>query len=309
MWITPKPIFIIGAPRSGTSISTWALGQHPNIQPMPETAWLASLVVGAFLSFEKGSERGKFSHLSNVDYPLDEFMAEFGQSADTIVKNAFELRCRKLYGETYRETGLRIPTNPDNKNRHMQLMRSLEDPKQRWVDGTPLNSQFIWGLKLMFPEARFLHLLRAPEDVGASLLKFDTVGGIPLSPGDAIQNWYTHTQNAWLATKAYGTDQVLTVDYKTLIAEKEASYRRIFAFLGEAYCADSLLPYSERINSSQVDAQRTALIETIISHRDYAKAQALYARIHDEHVSANSDKAEQRLRSDFIAHSKNRALI
>jgi hypothetical protein len=65
-----RPIFIIGAPRSGTSITTWALGQHPNIQPMPETAWIASLAVGGYLSHVKGSERGRYSHLSNVEFPL-----------------------------------------------------------------------------------------------------------------------------------------------------------------------------------------------------------------------------------------------
>ena len=32
-----KPVFIIGSPRSGTSILTWALGQHPNLYPLEET--------------------------------------------------------------------------------------------------------------------------------------------------------------------------------------------------------------------------------------------------------------------------------
>ena len=53
--IGPRPIFIIGAPRSGTSITTWVLGQHPNIQTMPETGWIASMGVAAFLSDRKGS--------------------------------------------------------------------------------------------------------------------------------------------------------------------------------------------------------------------------------------------------------------
>jgi hypothetical protein len=42
-----KPIFIVGAPRSGTSILAWCLGQHPNILPQEESNWL-----GAFSYFE-----------------------------------------------------------------------------------------------------------------------------------------------------------------------------------------------------------------------------------------------------------------
>ena len=39
----PRPIFVIGAPRSGVSALAWALGQHPAIPAAIDTAWMGEL--------------------------------------------------------------------------------------------------------------------------------------------------------------------------------------------------------------------------------------------------------------------------
>ena len=306
----PKPIFIIGAPRSGTSITTWALGQHPNIQPMPETAWIASSAVGAFLSFAKGSERGKFSHLSNVDFPLEAFMAHMGTASDKIVNDAFERRCKLLYGEKFRETGIEAKVRPKNRPAGMQLLRSIEDPKSRWVDGTPLNTQFLWGLKLMFPDARFLHLLRAPEEVGASLLNFDDAGGISQPAKEALHTWSTHTENASLALKAFGPETVLTVRYETLIDDQEHSIRTILDFLSEPYSPHCLQPYDNKINSSKVDDKREDLQTQIRKLSDYRQAKALHASA-DQPARSDEDAASalDLLKQRFLDHCFHRTLI
>jgi hypothetical protein len=38
-----RPIFVVGSPRSETSILTWCLGQHPNILPLAESGWMGDL--------------------------------------------------------------------------------------------------------------------------------------------------------------------------------------------------------------------------------------------------------------------------
>ena len=42
-----RPIFVVGSPRSGTSILTWCLGQHPNIIPLEESGWMGDFAIEA----------------------------------------------------------------------------------------------------------------------------------------------------------------------------------------------------------------------------------------------------------------------
>jgi hypothetical protein len=53
-----KPIFVIGAPRSVTSILTWCLGHHPNLFPVPESNWMGDFAVNIALSYPLGTARG-----------------------------------------------------------------------------------------------------------------------------------------------------------------------------------------------------------------------------------------------------------
>jgi hypothetical protein len=47
-----KPIFMVGSPRSGTSILTWRLGQHPNIITLEECAGIGDLAVALSICYK-----------------------------------------------------------------------------------------------------------------------------------------------------------------------------------------------------------------------------------------------------------------
>jgi hypothetical protein len=304
----PRPIFIVGAPRSGTSISDWAIGQHPNIQPMPETAWIAAMAIGVQQSYLIGSERGRFSHLSNVALPQEPFFRRMGEAIDNVVKDVFEERMTRLHGD-WRQLGeIRNPAG--HSNPELLLRRHSSDPKTRWIDGTPMNSMYAYGIAQLFPEAQFLHLVRRPHEVVTSLANFDAVGGIKHQISEAIQNWLDHTTSAFKLQKALGPQRVYTALFDTMTSDPRSYFAGILNFLGEEWSEDCLAPLKQKINSSQVDGQREKIRAAIDRDPLYQRALRLYEEIAAYPTDAKPDAgALQELRARFEQHAMDRRLI
>src|SRR5438132_878091 len=80
-----RPVFVVGAPRSGTSVLTWSLGQHSNLLSLEETDWLARLVVDLGAAYELGTARGDRSHLSSMGITTEALFESVGRSVDGLI--------------------------------------------------------------------------------------------------------------------------------------------------------------------------------------------------------------------------------
>src|ERR1044072_3488472 len=117
---TNRPIFVIGSPRSGTSILTWCLGQHPNILAVPESNWMGDFVVHAAVAHQVGAARGHLSILSAMNITRDELLADFGRTInDVILSHRSDLE----------RTRAAIPSLPEF------MRHQISETKIRWVDG------------------------------------------------------------------------------------------------------------------------------------------------------------------------------
>src|SRR5438128_2384553 len=243
-----KPIFVVGSPRSGTSILTWCLGQHPNILVQEESSWIGLFAVNVAIGHEIGSARGERSQLSTLGIRRDDFMAHFGKSINDLILS--HLRQVEI---TSRSAALR-----DSSQVHegFQIARSQSDPKSRWVDGTPEYSFYICGLRKLFPRAQFIHIVRDVESVVRSLLNFDRTGegSLVANEQEAYNYWLRTVSSCLLAERAYGPSVVYRLEYSNLINNPESALRSVLKFLGEPYVPACLEPLQERINSSNVPA-------------------------------------------------------
>jgi hypothetical protein len=132
--ICEEPVFVLGAPRSGTSMMQWALRQHPALWGGPESDFLIPLFDDLREVFEYGSRRDELHWLSGQGVSWEEFLAHLGHGVNSLYTN--------------RAGGL------------------------RWVEQTPSYVNHLDDLLAMFPGARFVFMLRDGRSVVESLRRF-----------------------------------------------------------------------------------------------------------------------------------------
>src|SRR6266480_4944963 len=238
-----KPIFIVSSGRSGSTILTWCLGQHPNILPQEESNWLGPFAIDVVIGYQRGTVRGERGQLSANFIEREEFLSRFGQTINHLIlghRGQFEDR------DLRRKAGWFPP--PFN------VSRSVDDPKSRWVDGTPENSFYIYGLRRLFPQALFIHLVRDVTDVVRSLLNFFPDGRNRLVANEqtAYEYWLRRVNCCVEAEQAYGPEVIYRMHYSDIIDQPETAMRSLLDFLGEPYAPECLEPLAQRINSADV---------------------------------------------------------
>src|SRR5579884_2198162 len=241
----PRPIFVVGSPRSGTSILTWCVGHHPNIFPVPESVWMGEFAIDVAVAYQIGSGREDYSTLSAMEIKDAELLSNIGESINKLMlRHRRDLELRRQA----RISHLRIEPS------WLEAASMAAGPKTRWVDGTPEYSFHIWGLLKLFPSARFIHLVRDVQDVVRSMVNFHQATGIQLvaSEEEAYQYWTRTVKACLMAERACGPKVVRRVRYADLTAEPESTVRSLLEFLDEPFTEKCLEPLANRINSSRV---------------------------------------------------------
>ena len=206
-----RPIFIVGMPRSGTTLLTTILSAHPRIAISPESHFLTYWVPTCrYLELNKTedfrqfwqilSQSQRFSYFDiDSDKALTNILAKGTPSAATIFTGWLETYAERCH-------------------------------KPRWGEKTPLHYQHLAQLLDWFPNAQVLWMLRDPRAVTASLLTMPWASNYVHIHAE---QWQQSTQ---LYTQQWQADpRVKLVRYEDLVQRTDHTLVGIFKFLNEDY--------------------------------------------------------------------------
>jgi len=110
---------------------------------------------------------------------------------------------------------------------YSELVDSLRTPasdsecKTRWVDQTPQYSFHIFGLRKLFPDALFIHIVHDVTSVVRSMLNFHRIAGTHLvgNEEEAYKYWLRTVRACLKAEEAYGPRVVYRLRYTALVPQ------------------------------------------------------------------------------------------
>jgi SAM-dependent methyltransferase len=217
--VSQPPILIFGVPRSGTTLLRTILNCHPHIACGPEAPWLADHASHNVMALCESLTKGELSYTQNFSVSQAQAMSRLCQLVDGLFTDF-----------------------------------AASQGKHRWAQKTPDDCLYVDFFTQLFPEAKYLHIIRHPLDVALSTAR------IP-EHRKGLSPW--HEKNMMLETHCPVTntlfhavlrwrrwnDQVraglhavdsLQVSYETLVTEPQKTFAALFGFLGEPFSPEIL---------------------------------------------------------------------
>ena len=210
------PIFIVGPPRSGTSLLSALIGSHSRIACGPETDLFRAfpLKEARKIAQKHNWRKSAVRRLENIKYPDGESLAtQFGLGPDQLMQylDTQPGSVRSIYSV--------IPA----------LFAKVQD-KVRWAEKTPSHLFYVDQIREEFPDAKIIRIIRDPRDSIPSFIK-----NIGLS-SSYVGEFYRWTEVYTKSNPLFEHDaQSMTVRYEDLVSDPEKEVKSICSFIGENF--------------------------------------------------------------------------
>ncbi len=209
-----SPIFVVGLPRSGTTLLATMLGAHPAIDCGPETFF--------------------FARLPADRRPLLDPDGWPGRATDYVC--SLKLRdspVHELYGRSRDEIHAALAEHPPSLAAMLESLtasRARAVGKRRWAEKTPRHMGRLPLLRSTFPDAAIVRVVRDPR---AAALSMTT---LPFASDSLLANLYGCERADEAAEPHIRRDPwLLTVRFEALLADPGEELRRVCDFVGEPF--------------------------------------------------------------------------
>ncbi len=205
----PPVPFIVGVPRSGTTLLRLMLDAHPELSIPPETGFIPDALEA--LAAGPADPRAAFCLTVTLSPACDEFnlkLEEFRTALAAIEPFDLGEGVRAFYRAYASRFG-----------------------KPRWGDRTPGYGTHLDSIQSVLPEARFIHIIRDGRDAALSTT------GLWFARGGEIEALAADWRTRILRTRdlAKRCAHYLEIRYERLIADAPLELRRVCEFIGLPY--------------------------------------------------------------------------
>lgn len=217
------PVFIVGSPRSGTTLLQYMLRSHPAISlPTGESHFMVPL-------YKNSQQYGDLNEKNNIRKVLQEMYRRSADFLDTdlhgmkydidkLTEEFYTMKCNtmvKIFSALFRK-------NADGEN------------KKRWGDKTPYYVLHIPLILEMFPDAQIIHVIRDGRDCALSMFQrkydFDVYNTY-----HAAKYWQQYVDTGQEYGQKLGSNQYLEIRYEDLLQDQIKTIKSVCKFLNEEY--------------------------------------------------------------------------
>jgi tetratricopeptide (TPR) repeat protein len=197
----PQPIFVLGFPRSGTTLMEQTLSAHPAIVAGDELPLINDLT-------------GLMPRMLNSPLGYPEALAELwmGDQREGLDN------LRDYYLQKVGQMGILVP-------------------EATWfTDKMPLNETHLGLIALLFPEAPLIHVIRHPLDIMVSAVSNHfTHGFFCASSLETAAKHYVRVMDLVQKYRSEMALRYLPVRYEDMVTDQEATVRSVLDFVGEKF--------------------------------------------------------------------------
>ena len=194
----PQPVFILGFPRSGTTLVEQTLSAHPRIAAGDELPLIHD-ITGLM-------PRMLASPMAYPEALAELWMGDRREGLDDL---------RDYYLQKVRQMGV------------------LQPGADRFTDKMPLNETHLGLIALLFPQAPLIHVIRHPLDIMVSAISNHFTHGLYCAT--TLETAATHYVRVMDLVQHYRSQMALRylpIRYEEIVDDQEASVRAMLDFIG-----------------------------------------------------------------------------
>jgi len=215
MSLPERPIFVVGCPRSGTTMLQLMLHAHPRIAIPPETRFLMPAYDARCDFGDLTQEANRLALARWIVEPKKTRFADLGLDGQQVIKE--------------------IVAGPPTLGSALGIVLrayAAKFGKPRWGDKRPGYFQRIPALLRMFPDAQVVQLIRDGRDCVASLKEMDWY---KQDAYHALSTWVESIEAGERAARSLGPGAYHRLYYERLISDPATELKALCAFLGEDF--------------------------------------------------------------------------